>query len=146
MKAYQQREKSGFTLTEVMIAAFIMAVSTAGSLGLMSWITQATGFNGHYSQASALVQDKLEELMADNEDAQTGSDSVSFYSRSWTVSSMGSGSAKKLEVAVSWPNPGTRDAFKTTTISIISPDTSSASNVGLKQPYAAPPVPIGSGI
>lgn len=104
------KSKEGFTLMEVMFTAVLIAVAVGGSMGMMGWIIQATGYNKHLTEATTMAHDKLEELIGGGYDtASSGSTLDGMYSMKWAVSGgssllTGSTTAKKLTTTVAWGN------------------------------------------
>ncbi len=52
----------GFSLIEVVIALFILAICLLALAGLMVTTTRNSSFGGHMTEASTFAQDKLEQL------------------------------------------------------------------------------------
>jgi prepilin-type N-terminal cleavage/methylation domain-containing protein len=100
--------KRGFTLVEVMCTAVLIAVAVSASMGLMNWITRATGFNSRLTEATGLAHDALENLLAAGYDGvSSGSEIDGIYTIAWgtsagSVASTGSASSKKLTAKISW--------------------------------------------
>jgi prepilin-type N-terminal cleavage/methylation domain-containing protein len=62
MKALERSK--GFSLIEVIIALFILAITLLALAGLMVSTTRNNSWGGHLTEAATLAQDKLEQLRA----------------------------------------------------------------------------------
>ena len=106
----QLKSKEGFTLMEVMFTAVLIALAISGTMGMMDWITQATGYNHQVTEATTLAHDKLEELIGAGYDSvSSGSSQEGLYAMTWSVADgsaalTGSSTAKKLTATVAWGN------------------------------------------
>jgi type IV pilus assembly protein PilV len=90
-----RRPERGFTLIEVMIALMILLLGIAGLLSMQLQALRATSFSRHASEASALCEDKMEELRtipsatltngSDQVDSRAVDDSQGLYTRTWTI-------------------------------------------------------------
>ena len=90
----KRSNEAGFTMIEVMVAMLITAIALIGILALFMTQTKASGFSRHSTEATALCQDKLEQLRTmtaasiGTTGSQTNIDSNGsnggVYSRSWT--------------------------------------------------------------
>jgi prepilin-type N-terminal cleavage/methylation domain-containing protein len=90
----KRSSEAGFTMIEVMVAMLITAIALIGILALYMAETKASGFSRHSTEATALCQDKLEQLRTltaastgingseTNIDSEDGSNGI--YSRTWT--------------------------------------------------------------
>jgi prepilin-type N-terminal cleavage/methylation domain-containing protein len=58
------KRSKGFSLIEVIIALFILAISLLALAGLMVSTTRNNSWGGHLTEAATLAQDKLEQLRA----------------------------------------------------------------------------------
>ena len=84
----------GFSLIEVMIALFILAIALLALAGLMVTTTKNNSFGGHMTEAATFAQDKLEQLRATpfgmialnttETDNPVGSTGIT-YTRSWVA-------------------------------------------------------------
>ncbi len=102
------KRSNGFSLIEVIIALFILAVALLALAGLMVSTTKNTSFGGHMTEASTFAQDKIEELKVsswgnvvsgvDTRKGSTGFD----YSRTWTVWDNTNGTQRWATVTVNW--------------------------------------------
>jgi type IV pilus assembly protein PilV len=108
------KRSNGFSLIEVIIALFILAVALLALAGLMVSTTKNSSFGGHMTEASTFAQDKIEELkvsqwgnVVSNADARTGSTGI-IYSRTWTVTNNTNGTQRWVNVTVNWNDPTRR--------------------------------------
>jgi len=88
--------EAGFTMIEVMVAMLLTAIAIIGILALFMAQTKASGFSRHMTEATALCQDKLEQLRTltassvgingtdSNLDATGVSGGSGIYARTWT--------------------------------------------------------------
>ncbi len=99
-------DKKGFTLVEVLIVMFVLAVVLMGLAGYVCAVMKATSQSKQTSIASSLVQGKLESLRnVPFASFASGSDSVDAlggltYNRQWTVTQ--TGNLKNISVVVSY--------------------------------------------
>ena len=101
MAQTRPRNGDGFTLVEALVSLLILTVSLAGSMALMTNLMRANAFGTRMTTAVTLAQDLIDDLSDERySDITSGSDTVSMYQRSWTVSEVGS--TKTLDVAVTW--------------------------------------------
>ena len=99
----QQSAKDGFTLIEVMVSIFILTISLAGSYNLMNWMVRTNGFCNRITLATTTAQDKVDDLVEERfSNITSGTDTVSIFERTWTVST--EGARKHIQVAVRWQN------------------------------------------
>ncbi len=56
-------KQSGFTFIEVMMAMLILSVALLGIASISTNVTQGNAFGAHFTTATVLAQDKLEELI-----------------------------------------------------------------------------------
>lgn len=61
----RRRRRRGFSLTEVIIALFVLALLITLFAGSMMVSNAATGLNGQYAQALSLCQHKMDQLRAE---------------------------------------------------------------------------------
>ncbi len=101
----------GFSLIEVMIALFILAISLLGLAGLMVATTRNNSFGGHMTEAATFAQDKLEQLRASPwAGIMAGADTVGgtgistgiSYARSWTVTPNPDGTQRWIRITINW--------------------------------------------
>ncbi len=114
MKRMSQR---GFTLTEILIALFILSFVLLSLSAMVISVMRATAQSKGMAIATTLAQDKMESLKSLKYSSLTsGSDSVIIgkvtYDRRWTVSP--SGNIKYINVTVSWGDPLSRNVSITT--------------------------------
>jgi prepilin-type N-terminal cleavage/methylation domain-containing protein len=107
------REKSGFTLLEVMIATVILAFSLLGLAGLQVVSVQGNSFAKQITEATTVAQDQLEQLIAGPFAAVVdGTNSLLrdgiVYDIQWTVTPGASTTRKEVGVIVRWEG-GTHD-------------------------------------
>jgi type IV pilus assembly protein PilV len=93
----RDRSQQGFTMIEVLIALLVLMVGMAGILSLQLTSMKATGFSRHATEASSLIEDKVEDLRtvpltsprfatgSDRVDARGVADSTGLYNRTWTI-------------------------------------------------------------
>jgi type IV pilus assembly protein PilV len=98
----------GFSLIEVIIALFILAVALLALAGLMVTTTKNTSYGGHMTEAATFAQDVLEKLRAapwaaivNGADTRTGSTGIS-YARNWTVTPNADGTQRWVSVTINW--------------------------------------------
>jgi prepilin-type N-terminal cleavage/methylation domain-containing protein len=97
----------GFTLIEVMIAMFVLAIGLLGAAGVATTIISGNTLGREITTATTLAQDKMEELKGtDYASIANGSDTQeSIYTRTWTVTPYPSVIGMKtidIVVAFSW--------------------------------------------
>ena len=100
----------GFTLLEVLIALAILSIGLLGLASLTASVIRTNDFSDDFTTATALAQDKLEDLantsydlLSDNSDtvdADGSSNSSGKYGRDWDITD--NISTKAIEVTVSW--------------------------------------------
>ena len=98
----------GFSLIEVLIALFILAISLLALAGLMVTTTKNNSFGSHMTEAATFAQDKFEELkvsswgsVVSGADTRTGSTGIN-YSRTWTVTNNPNGTQRWVNITVNW--------------------------------------------
>jgi len=99
----QAHRQSGFTLIEIMIAMFVLAVGLLGAAGVATTVINGNALSKKITTATTLAQDKMEELkgttyssIASDSDTQE-----SIYTRTWTASSDSPATGMKtIEVTV----------------------------------------------
>ena len=112
---YKDNQK-GFTLLEVMIAVFLLAVAIMGAASLTTSVIKGNSFSQTLTTATTLAKDKMEELKATDYTALPSgtvtdyakadgtvqpSATGSYYSRQWTAP--GTTNTKTITVTVTWP-------------------------------------------
>ena len=112
----ERTEERGFTLIEVLIALLILMVGMAGILSLQLTSMKATSFSRHATEASSLVEDKVEELRTvpltsarfangtDKVDSRGVADAEGIYTRTWTLAP--GIETTIVNVSVSWTERG----------------------------------------
>ena len=94
-------DRSGFTLTEALIALLVLTICLASAFSLTFWLIQANGYSANLTQAISLAQDKMDEFMAGTyAEVVSGSDAVGTFSRTWRITTVSD--YKTVEVTVSW--------------------------------------------
>jgi len=111
---YKDNQK-GFTLIEVMIAVFLLAVALGGLAAVTTSVIKSNSFSQTLTTATTLAKDKLEEQKAANytalpagtvTDYATANGTVqasaagSYYTRSWNAPGT---NTKIITVTVTWP-------------------------------------------
>lgn len=113
-------DERGFTLLEVMIAVFLLAVAIMGAASVTTSVIKGNSSSQTLTTATTLAKDKIEELKASTyttateaasmwtgEDYATTNGTVqasaagSYYSRQWTAPGA---TTKTITVTVTWPN------------------------------------------
>jgi type IV pilus assembly protein PilV len=107
----------GFSLIEVVIALFILAICLLALAGLMVTTSRNSSFGGHMTEASTIAQDKLEQLRAAPwASVLAGADTVTTgipgapgtgisYARSWTVAANPNGDQRWVSITLTWTDP-----------------------------------------
>jgi prepilin-type N-terminal cleavage/methylation domain-containing protein len=102
------KRSNGFSLIEVIIALFILAVALLALAGLMISTTRNNSFGSSMTEAATFAQDKFEELrvsswgsIASNADTRTGSTGI-IYTRTWTVTDNPYGTQRWVNIRVNW--------------------------------------------
>lgn len=105
------KRSNGFSLIEVIIALFILAVALLALAGLMVSTTKNNSFGGHITEAATFAQDKVEELkvsswgtVVSGADTRKGSTEIN-YSRTWTVTDNTDGTQRWVDITVIWNDP-----------------------------------------
>lgn len=97
------RSRSGFTLTEIVIATMVVGIGVAGVMSLVVWMVRANDWSGDLSNASTLGQDKLEDLLDTSYlNIAGGSDTVDEFQRTWTINTSPSNTHKTINIHVEW--------------------------------------------
>jgi len=107
--------QKGFTLLEVMIAVFLLAVAIMGAASLTTSVIKSNSLSQTLTTATTLAKDKMEEQKAANftalptagsPDYATANGTVqasasgSYYTRTWGVAGT---DPKTITVTVTWP-------------------------------------------
>jgi type IV pilus assembly protein PilV len=107
--------QKGFTLLEVMIAVFLLAVAIMGTASLTTSVIKGNSSSQTLTTATTLAKDKMEELKATNytdlpppgspdyakaDGTVQTSATGSYYTRSWTAPGT---NTKTITVTVTWP-------------------------------------------
>lgn len=116
----------GFSLIEVVIALFILAISLLALAGLMVTTTRNNSFGGHMTEAATFAQDKLEQLRAApwasiiaGADTAVGATGIS-YARSWTVTPNPTGDQAWITVTMNWTDPTANSTHTINVSSVVS--------------------------
>jgi type IV pilus assembly protein PilV len=64
---YKIRSNSGFTLIEIMIAMFVLAVGLLGAAGVATTVINGNALGNKITTATTLAQDKMEKIMGDSD-------------------------------------------------------------------------------
>ena len=116
-------KQAGFTLLEVMISLAILSVGLLGMASLTASIIRTTSFSNDFTTATALAQDKLEELVntsfgsltSNNDTVNADGSAGGTYTRTWTIAA--SGNNKSIIVTVAWTSDyGTPKSISISTI------------------------------
>jgi Tfp pilus assembly protein PilV len=99
---------SGFTFIETFVALFVLTISMAGAMALMTWMMRANAYSNRTTTAVTLAQDKVDELL-DQRYSQiaSGNDTANMYRRNWQVVEDAAG--KTITVTVGWSNQDNRN-------------------------------------
>ena len=119
-------KSKGFSLIEVVIALFILAICLLALAGLMVTTTRNSSFGGHMTEAATVAQDKLEQLRAApwvsvlaGADTQVGATGIS-YLRSWTVAANPNGDQRWVTVTINWTDPTKKSTHNIIVRSVVS--------------------------
>lgn len=104
------KRDDGFTLIEILVAVFVLAVSLLALVSVTVMVTKGNSLSQAMTTATTLAKDKLEELQNTAYGGiSTGSDSITdsrnmIYNRNWTVTTGGSGNRKTIvmDVTFNW--------------------------------------------
>jgi type IV pilus assembly protein PilV len=108
------RKERGFTLLEVVMAMFILAVALMAMAKMQTRSIEAAEYGGRMSIALRLAQDVIEEFQRNVGAAASGNDTVSIthsqggstaFARTWTVVDNGNwagGAVRVVTVTVTW--------------------------------------------
>ncbi len=120
------KRSKGFSLIEVVIALFILAICLLALAGLMVTTTRNSSFGGHMTEAATIAQDKLEQLrgapwasVLAGADTQVGATGIS-YARSWTVAANPNGDQRWVTVTINWTDPTANSTHTINVRSVVS--------------------------
>ncbi len=117
------KSQKGFTLLEVLVALVILSVGLLGMASLTASVIRSNSFSDDLTAATALGQDKLEELINTSfTSLASGNDTVSAdgsagtkYSRTWTITTVGT--RADIVIAVGWTDDsGNSKTVSTSTV------------------------------
>jgi len=96
----------GFTLMEVMIAVFLLAVALGGLAAVAATVVRGNAFSQTLTTATTLARDKMEELKSTSyANMLSGGDTKSAdsinYTRAWIVGAE-AGNRRTVTVTVTW--------------------------------------------
>ncbi len=96
--------KAGYSLVEILVALAVFSLSVPGITVGVSMAVRANQTSEHFTLATVLAQDKLEELRAQFGSRSSGSDSPRpGFSRQWFIASDSPETGVvRIDVAVSW--------------------------------------------
>ena len=109
------KREGGFTLIEVLISMLLLLLGIAGVLSMQLTSMKATSFSRHATEATIVLEDKMEELSAiktlnltDGNDVVNAQALVGTeYTRTWTLSADPTVvELVNLKVSVSWDERG----------------------------------------
>lgn len=101
--ASRLRAMRAFTLTEVVIATFILSMGVVAVVGFLGWLIRSNIFTRGTAAATLYGQQAVERaLTSEYQDMTCGHDRVSGYDRDWVIVS--SNGMKSVVVTVSWKN------------------------------------------
>ena len=119
------KKSNGFSLIEVIIALFILAIALLALAGLMVSTTRNNSFGGHMTEATTFAVDKLEQLRAApwanitaGADSATGSTGIN-YARSWTVAYNPNGDQAWVTITMNWTDPTAKTTHSMSLRSVI---------------------------
>nr|HEX4316141.1 prepilin-type N-terminal cleavage/methylation domain-containing protein [Kofleriaceae bacterium] len=90
----RHRAERGFTLVEVLISILLCVVAVIGIMGLYRVQTKSSSFSRHTTEATALAEDKLEQMRTLQGAATAGTQSnldehgvvgTGLYKRTWSI-------------------------------------------------------------
>ena len=120
------KRANGFSLIEVVIALFILAIALLALAGLMVSTTKNNSFGGHMTEAATFAQDKLEQLRAApwasivaGADTPPGATGIS-YARSWIVAYNPNGDQAWVTVTINWTDPTAKSTHSINLRSVVS--------------------------
>jgi prepilin-type N-terminal cleavage/methylation domain-containing protein len=96
--------KAGYSLVEILVALAVFSLSAPGISVGVSLAVRTSQTSEHFTLATVLAQDKLEELRAQLGSRSSGSDSPRpGFSRQWFIASDSPETGvTRIDVAVSW--------------------------------------------
>ena len=112
-------DSKGFTLVEVLIAIFVLAVALLAMAQMQIMAIRGNTFANKTTTAVTLAQDKLEELRGlSYSSVVSGSDSSGAYTREWTVDDdTPTTGLKTVAIDVSWQDATSRQVSLDTIMS-----------------------------
>lgn len=126
-----KRDSKGFTLVEVLIATFVLAIALLAMAQMQIMAIRGNAFANKTTTSVTLAQDKLEELRGlsysdsqlaagDHPNDLAGTD-WDYYTREWTVQNdTPTTGLKTVTIDVSWQDASSRQVSLDTITSIIS--------------------------
>jgi prepilin-type N-terminal cleavage/methylation domain-containing protein len=126
------KRSKGFSLIEVIIALFILAIALLALAGLMISTTKNNSFGGHMTEAATFAQDKLEQLRAAPwTSIVAGADTVKaeipgvpgtgiIYARSWTVAYNPNLDQAWVTITINWNDPTAKTTHSISLRSVVS--------------------------
>lgn len=109
-----RHRRAAFTLPECLVAMVVLVVCLATSWSLISTLLRLGAQTDNTSQATALAQGKIEDLLAQSyTNIVAGSDTVSTYTRKWAVDTSLATDTKLITVTVTWSELGGRQGSVT---------------------------------
>lgn len=101
MKIKRISNQNGITILEVLIAMIILSMSLLVLLNMAMVALDGNDWSNKTTMATQLMQEKLEQLRADESILGTGSDVVDGVSRGWNVTTITS-HLRRVNVNVTW--------------------------------------------
>ena len=133
IKKNPSNSRRGFTLVEMVVASFITLIGLVGIHNLLFWIMFSTAESGRGTQAAAVAQDKMEEIIgAGFSSSVSGQDSTLDFQRFWTVGASANGD-QRITVRVTWSDIKNQP-HELTVKSILADDRISASGLPFTSP------------
>jgi Tfp pilus assembly protein PilV len=104
-KIHSRPGRTGFTLPEVVVAAFLLTITGVGIYALSSSFVRMNAFAADMASALGVGEAKVEEIhgMAYS-NVVAGADTVDDYTRAWTVNTGVQPGVKMVVVTVAWTN------------------------------------------
>lgn len=97
------RARGAFTLTEVMVATFILSMGVLAVVGFLGWLIRSNIFTRGTAAATLYGQQVVERVLtAEYQDLPAGHDRVAGYDRDWVI--VTNNGMKSVVVTVSWNN------------------------------------------
>ncbi len=110
------RGERGFTLVEVLIAILLSVIAIVGITGLYRVQTRSSSFSRHNTEATALAEDRVEQLRTQQAgcvngndtqiNAQGSSDPNGIYTRNWNIATQAGFECGVVTVTVQWTEEG----------------------------------------